>query len=490
MKKFLKAVIITTLLGILTRILGFVIKIYISRKIGAEALGFYQISLSAFFLLCSLVTSGLPLVISRKVAKDNSNEGKVIGAGIIVCLCITLIVVCAVVFFPSLFSRIWGQKQSLNCLYILLPAVFFTALYVPFRGSFWGNKSFFTLGFIELLEQIIRFICCIVVFSLVINLTGEIKASLTYTIACAVSSIIAIIIFFKQGGRLNFSLKGIPPLIKESTPIAIVRIGTSLIAMLISIIFPASLSASGASLTTAVSEYGIVTGMVFPLLTIPGTIIGSIAVALLPELSSPDTNSVKNQINKSVSYSIIISLILFPIFFILGDDIGLWLFGNKLAGKLLQVGSFLLLPLGLAQISSAILNALNKEKIGLIINLLCSAFLIGCVIFLPKFLGIYSLIIGFGGMSLLQTIFSILSIRKYLTKEPLKVLIKNIAMCVPACLFALFIDGICTKTMNSTILSIVLSSGVSVSSLIVLLLTFNMIDLSEFLPNLKKHKKQ
>lgn len=488
MKKFLKAVIITTLLGVLTRIIGFLLKIYISRKIGAEALGFYQISLSAFFLLCSLVTSGLPLVISRKIAKDNKTEAKILGSGIVLSLSITILVVLAIILFPSLFSSLWGQQQSLNCLYVLLPAVFFTALYVPFRGSFWGKKNFFTLGFVELLEQIVRFICCIVVFSLVINMTGEIKASITYTIACGISTIFAIVIFFKQGGKLNISLKGVPSLVKESTPIAIVRIGSSLVTMLISIIFPATLAKYGGSLTSAVGEYGIVTGMVFPLLTIPGTIIGSISVALLPELSTPDENAIRHQINKSISYSIIISLILFPIFFVLGEDIGVMLYGNVSAGKLLSVGSFLLLPLGLSQITSSILNALNKEKIGLFINIFCSLFLIGSAIFLPKYCGIYALIIGFAGMSVLQTILDIFAIRKYLTTEPLKVLVKNIAMCIPACLFALFIDGICTKTVNSTILSIFLSSGVSVSSLMILLFTFNMIDISSLLPRAGRHK--
>ena len=143
MKKFFKAVLITTILGIITKILSFVLKIYISREIGAEALGFYQISLSAFFLLCSLVTSGLPLIISRKVAKNKDSENKVVGAGLIIALIITAIVVTVVLCFPNLFSKIWGQNQSLNCLYILLPAVLFTAIYVPFRGSLWGKKRFF-----------------------------------------------------------------------------------------------------------------------------------------------------------------------------------------------------------------------------------------------------------------------------------------------------------------------------------------------------------
>ena len=482
MKAFFKAVIITTLLGVVTRILGFLLKIYISRKIGAEALGFYQISISAFFLLCSLVTSGLPLVISRKIARDNSCENKIVGAGLAVCLIITAVVTLTIILFPPFFSSIWGQSQSLNCLYFLLPAVLFTAIYVPFRGAFWGKRKFFTLGFIELIEQIIRFVCCIIVFSLVINLSGDLKASLTYTIACGLSSLIAIIIYFKQGGKLYLSPSHIPPLLKESTPIALVRIGTSMVSMLISVIFPATLAKSGTPLTTAVAEFGVVMGMVFPLLTIPGTIIGSISVALLPELSSTDTKSVKAQINQSISYSIIISLLLFPIFFILGENIGLWLFGNELAGHLLSIGSFLLLPLGVAQITSAILNAINKEKIGLLINFACSLFLILSIIFLPKHFGIYSLLIGFAGLSILQSILNLLAIRKLLTNESLKVLIKNIAMCIPACLFAFFVDGICTKTINSNILSIVLSSSVSTISLLILLLTFNMIDVKTLLP--------
>ncbi len=493
MKAFFKAVIITTFLGVVTRILGFLLKIYISRKIGAEALGYYQISLSAFFLLCSLVTSGLPLVISRKIARNNSCENKVVGAGLAVCLAITTIVILTIVFFPSLFSSIWGQSQSLNCLYFLLPAVLFTAVYVPFRGAFWGKKQFFTLGFIELLEQVIRFVCCIVVFSLVINLSGDIKASLTYTIACSLSSVIAILIYFKQGGKLYLSPTNMISLVKESTPIALVRIGTSMVSMLISVIFPAMLAKSGMNLTTAVSEFGVVMGMVFPLLTIPGTIIGSISVALLPELSSTDTKSVKKQTNQSISYSIIISLLLFPIFFILGDDIGLWLFGNELAGHLLSIGSFLLLPLGVSQITSAILNALNKERIGLLINIVCSILLILSVIFLPKYFGIYALLIGFAGLSILQSVLNLLAIRKLLTTESLKVLIKNLAMCIPACMFAFFVDGICTKTINSNILSIVLSSGVSVLSLLILLITFNMIDIKTLFPqnssNNIRHKK-
>ena len=485
MKKFFKAVLITTILGIITKILSFVLKIYISREIGAEALGFYQISLSAFFLLCSLVTSGLPLIISRKVAKNKDSENKVVGAGLIIALIITAIVVTVVLCFPNLFSKIWGQNQSLNCLYILLPAVLFTAIYVPFRGSLWGKKRFFELGMIELIEQIARFVFCIIIFNIMLTINGETKTAITYTLACLISTIIAIIIYFKQGGKIKLDPTQIRPLIKESVPIATVRIGTSVVSMLISVILPAMLTKTGIPLNTAVAEFGVVAGMAFPLLSIPGIIIGSISVALLPEISSGNEEQIKTQINSSISYSIMISLILLPIFAVIGDKIGIWLYNNELSGRLLQIGSILLLPLGVSQITSSILNALGKERNGLIIQACSAIILIVSVIFLPKYIGIYSLVVGFFVMNILTSILNLVAIKKYLTKEPLVILVKNLLMCIPASLFALFIDGICNSATLDNLLSIMLSSSVSVGSLVILLLTFNMIDINAFLPQKK-----
>lgn len=488
MKNIFKAVLITTILGVLTKILSFLLKIYISRKIGAEAVGFYQISLSAFFLLCSLVTSGLPLIISRRVAKDNSAEAKTVGAGLIIALAITAFVITLVLCFPNLFSAIWGQHQSLNCLYILLPAVLFTAIYVPLRGSLWGKKQFFELGMVELIEQIAKFIFCVILFNVLLTLNGETVTALIYTLACFVSTIVAIIFYIKKGGKLKPNTTLIKPLLKESIPIATVRIGTSVVAMLISVIMPAMLTHFGSTLNEAVADFGVAVGMTFPLLSVPGIIIGSIAVALLPEISSGNADEIKKQINSSLSYSIMISLILFPIFFILGDKIGIWLYGNALSGELLKAGSFLLLPLGVSQITSSILNALGKEKRGLIIQAISAVSLIVSILILPKFCGIYSLLWGFGAMNVLASILNLFAIKEFLTREPLTILIKNMIMCIPACLFALFVNGICTSVTMSNVLSIIASSSVSVGSLVIMLIAFNMVDIKQFFH--KKPRKQ
>ncbi len=65
MKSLFKTVALITFFSILTRIAGFFFRIYLSRVIGAESLGMYQVASSIFMVLLTVVSSGIPLIISR-----------------------------------------------------------------------------------------------------------------------------------------------------------------------------------------------------------------------------------------------------------------------------------------------------------------------------------------------------------------------------------------------------------------------------------------
>ena len=76
MKSLFKTVFIIIFFTGITRLLGFIFRIWLSRTIGAEALGIYQISFSVFMVLLTLVSSGIPLIISRLTAKHIANKDK------------------------------------------------------------------------------------------------------------------------------------------------------------------------------------------------------------------------------------------------------------------------------------------------------------------------------------------------------------------------------------------------------------------------------
>ncbi len=65
MKSLFKTVALITFFSVITRVVGFLFRIYLSRTVGAEALGMYQVAFSIFMVLLTIISSGLPLVISR-----------------------------------------------------------------------------------------------------------------------------------------------------------------------------------------------------------------------------------------------------------------------------------------------------------------------------------------------------------------------------------------------------------------------------------------
>ena len=70
-----KTTAVVTVFSLAEKFLGFLYRIYLSRTIGSEGLGLYQIALSVFALLMTLSCSGIPATVSRLITKYRS-EGK------------------------------------------------------------------------------------------------------------------------------------------------------------------------------------------------------------------------------------------------------------------------------------------------------------------------------------------------------------------------------------------------------------------------------
>ena len=65
----LSGTILLTATGVLTRLIGFFYKIFLSREIGAEALGIYQLIFPIAGICFSLTSAGIQTAISRYVSK-------------------------------------------------------------------------------------------------------------------------------------------------------------------------------------------------------------------------------------------------------------------------------------------------------------------------------------------------------------------------------------------------------------------------------------
>ena len=423
MRAFTKSVLIITAFATLTRFIGFAFRIFLSRLLGAEMLGVYQMALSIFMILLTVISSGLPLVISREVAKHSPRSPQVRSltiAGLLIGITTSALLCGAVLVGHKLFGLIFTDQRCLGILFALLPGLVASSIYSVLRSVWWGEKKFFLLGLTELIEQVARIVIFVPLLSITFYFADMAHlAAWSFTGACIVSALVVVIIFIRCHRWENTPTTPqhwVKSLLKAATPITGVRLFSSLTVPVITILLPLRLVAAGWQNTTAIAHLGIISGMTLPLLTVPSTVISSLATALVPELSnmidSKQWTAVQRQIRTVLNFTIFVCFCFIPVYLALGIPIGEFLYADINSGIYLARSAWVMLPMSLSQITNTTLNAMNRE------NLTIRNYAIGAVIlliiiwFMPAVIGADAVLLGMGISMTVSTFLNITAIRK------------------------------------------------------------------------------
>ena len=200
-----KAFSIVTVFSVATRLFSFLFKIWMSRTLGAEAVGLYQIALSVLLLLFSF-TAGAPTVLSRKVAEcaargDVRRQNALTTASLVIGL-VTSAAMCAV--FLALRDRLGGDERCVPIFLVMLPALVTSSLYAPLRSWFWGRKRFLAFSSLELVDEVLKIgFAMLFAGGLFASMTGAVGVAAALTVSDAASVLILFFMFFRAGGRLG-----------------------------------------------------------------------------------------------------------------------------------------------------------------------------------------------------------------------------------------------------------------------------------------------
>lgn len=207
-KTLFQSVLIIAGFAVFTRFLGFLFRIYLSRELGAELLGVYQVAFSVFMVLIVLISSGIPLAVSKSIAKyrvegNRKSESAIVSSALIVGLSIAIVLSGLILIFSESISKLFSDPRCIYILLTLLPAVVASAIYSAFRGALWGAQDYFNVSLAELVEQVMR----IAVFALFAecifrSVDGASLAGWSMSVACVLSALFVVIVYFRQGNRL------------------------------------------------------------------------------------------------------------------------------------------------------------------------------------------------------------------------------------------------------------------------------------------------
>lgn len=436
-----------TVFSTVEKLLSFIYRIILSRMIGAEGLGIYHICLSVFSVFLTAASSGIPVTVSRLIAKNNAGGNQkgrhaVVTAGIVCTLMFTVPAALVLVLARNLYSSLFPERDCVNIFLWLMPGLILTSIYAVMRGSFWGTKQFLPYSVIELLENAVMVATGCVLIGFTSNAKGGAQAAIIAVLISYVFSFaVSIGWYMFRGGKFVNPKKQIRPLLAASLPITAMRTSTSLLNSAVAMFLPAFLmKACGYSNSEAVALYGIVCGMSVPMLFTPNSLIGSIAVVVAPEMSenfyAGRHDLLRKDIEKTVRASVLIATVLIPVFFTLGNDLGIFFFGNELSGRVISTFSFMMLPMCLSMITTTMLNSMNHELRTLLYFFIGAGAMLACIFLFTWKIGINAYVVG---LTLSFIITAALNLR-LLNKQCPGInywgyTLKSAAICAFACVF-------------------------------------------------------
>ena len=395
---------VVTGLSVAERGLGFLYRIVLSRLIGAEGLGLYQVALSLFSLFLTIGTGGLPITLSRFLTKSKAERRPKDGesataAGFCLALLLTLPIAILLFLFGERLGFLFSDPRAFRVFRILLLGLSLSAVYAVVRGYFWGEKEFLLPSILEIAEESVMVIVGVLLLQNIDSLViGAERAAWAVVLSYLFSCTASLVCFFVKGGRFSSPKTQLKPLFNATMPITSVRASSSLVNSAVAVLLPLMLIRAGMTSSEATALFGVVSGMVLPLLFMPSTLIGSLSLVLVPELAEDyyqrnEERLIKN-VERGLKFAFLVACALIPIFFALGKELGQLAFSNETAGELLVRSGIILLPMSLTMISTSMLNSMGFERQTFAFYFFGAAALLLSVLLLPTLCGIYAYVIG------------------------------------------------------------------------------------------------
>ena len=408
----IKGTLILTLAGTLSRFIGFFYKIFLSRTIGAEALGIYQLIFPLFAFCLALSCGGLQTAISRYAASSKTDRIARSYLTIGTTLSLVLSFCCAVFLFryaDFLSLHLLGEARCEPLLRIMAVAIPFACIHACISGYYYGRKKAGIPSASQLVEQLIRVLGVWLVCSILTEQQQEFTAAIAVwglvfgEIASALFSLTALSAkkntvfrksaFQKTTNTAFYDLKArTSNLCSMAIPLTINRVSLSLAQSLENILIPLSLRSFGYSSEDALSVYGILTGMVFSTIMFPAVLSNSLSAMLLPEIAKAQAEKKEQQIahliRKTIESSLVLGFLCTLLFLLGGSYIGVFLFGNHLAGVYIRTLSWISPFMFLSGTLCSILHGFGKPKTVLALNIIGSCIRIFCIFYFVPTIGI------------------------------------------------------------------------------------------------------
>lgn len=430
----IKGTLILTLSGFITKIIGFIYRIFLSQTIGAQGMGIYQLIFPIQTLCFALSVGGLQTAISRFVAAKAALKDEQ-GARDIFLISAFLSVFAAFCTAFLLYRHAsWLAVHMLlekNCtplLKIMALSIPMGAFHACTNGYFIARKKLSVPAASQLLEQCTRVFISYLLY-LIWTESGIPVTPILAAVGLAAGELSSMLFsgilifwdfnkFHYRAYRMTSFSDKVRAILSLSIPLTCNRLLVNMLHSIESVLIPGHLRLYGLDRTSALSVYGVLTGMALPLILFPCAVTNAISTVLLPSVAENQAvgnrKTIRKSIYLSIKYGLFLGFLCTAFFYFTGDFLGYFLFKNEFAGTFIKTLSFICPCLYLSGTLGGILNGLGSVNQNLFLNIVGLSIRLLFVFFIIPHYGILGYLWGLIVSELLVTVLSLYFLRSFL----------------------------------------------------------------------------
>lgn len=438
--KLIQGTLLLTIAGFVTRLIGFIYRIFLADILGTHLLGVYQLVFPVYSICFTIYGAGIQTAISQLIASnvgtDCSKKEKdftILKYGLLASLTLSLTLTFSIYTFSEPIAEKLLLEPScapyLKILCLLFP---FCGTAACINGYFYGKEKAKVPAITQIIEQLFR-VFSVVILCSVLSVTPKLGCSLAvvglvigeaascfyncYQLYCSVHACPK-----KRTDKLQLDIKKTAStLLFLAFTLTTTKLVISVLHSIEAVFIPAALRKFGCSASDALSIYGILSGIALPFILFPSTMTNSFAVMLLPAIAQAHAGNRENSIRKYVTisckYSLLIGYLFTCLFLLFGKDFGTVIFHSKDAGIYICVLSWLCPFLYLSTTFTSIINGLGKTQFTFIITIVSMMIKIYFLIVLVPQHGIQAYLVGSLISQIAMTLLEGVFLRNYLLIE-------------------------------------------------------------------------
>lgn len=384
--------------NLLLRFVGTSFQVFISGRLGAAGVGLLQLVLSVGSLamvasIGGIRTAAMYLTAEELGKKRAKNVSHVLSGCFLYSITLSGTISAVLCFFAPQIAEYWIRNpDTVDALRLFAAFLPISCLCAVMTGYFTAANRIGTLAAVEIAEQLVSMAVTMVLLTLWAG-TNPGKACMCVILGSAIGSCLTLgcLIFLRIRERMGHG-DPIPVrsrLLHTAVPLALADVLKSGITTTENLMVPRRLELNS-SISDPLAAFGMLSGMVFPVLMFPACILFGLAELLIPELArcaaAGSQQRIRYLVHKSLKAAMLFGLLTGGILVLTGDSLCGKLYNNTSAGEMLKRYALLIPMLYCDAITDAMTKGLGQQKACVRYNILTSAMdVVFLYILLPKY---------------------------------------------------------------------------------------------------------